>query len=106
MKAVSFVDCYTDLNHESSRNFEGSFFILLSENSSSESLGALNGLAQTIACTMRIFAPFISSSLFSLSQEKNLLGGTMVFWFNALLGVGGFWMSLKIAKAPKKDDDE
>lgn len=54
---------------------------------------------------MRIFAPFVSSSLFSLSKEKNLLGGTMVFWINAFVGAVGVWMSLKIAEAPVKLKD-
>lgn len=63
--------------------------MLLSESVPSGSLGALNGLAQTVACSMRVFAPFIASSLFSLSQEKELLAGTMVFWIIELIAIAG-----------------
>lgn len=83
-----------------------SIFILIPENASPQTVGALNGLAQTIASSMRIFAPFVSSSLFSLSKEKNLLGGTMVFWVNAFVGAVGAWMSWKIAEVPKKVEDD
>lgn len=79
--------------------------MLLSEAVPSESLGALNGLAQTVACSMRIFAPFTASSLFSLSQEKNLLGGTMVFWILELIAIVGVVVSYRL-KQPSKIEHE
>lgn len=84
---------------------QGSFFILLSEAVPSQSLGALNGLAQTVACTMRIFAPFTSSSLFSLSQERNLLGGTLVFWVIELVAILGVVASRQIVESTKSEED-
>jgi len=80
----------------------GSFFIILSDTAPTKSsLGAINGLAQTVACTMRIFAPFIASSLFSLSQEREILGGTMVFWIIEAVVVAGVVASFRIEDAPK-----
>ncbi|KAF7985322.1 hypothetical protein HWV62_6511 [Athelia sp. TMB] len=84
----------------------GSFFILLSETAPTKSsFGAINGLAQTVACTMRIFAPFIASSLFSLSQEQNLLGGTMVFWIIELIIITGLVASFRIEDVPKGQEE-
>ncbi|KAF8872620.1 major facilitator superfamily multidrug-resistance, DHA1 sub-family [Infundibulicybe gibba] len=49
------------------------------------SMGAINGLAQTLACSMRTLAPSIASSLFSISLERNLAGGNLVYII--LLGI-------------------
>jgi hypothetical protein len=43
-------------------------------------LGVINGLGQTVACSVRKFAPLLASSLFSVTHQHNLLGGTMVYW--------------------------
>lgn len=43
------------------------------------SLGATNGLAQTIVATTATIAPVIATSLFSLSVEYSLLGGYAVY---------------------------
>ncbi|KAG2122761.1 major facilitator superfamily domain-containing protein [Suillus clintonianus] len=47
---------------------------------SKDLLGATNGLAQTMASMMRAVGPTAVSSLFALSLEKNLAGGTAVYW--------------------------
>ncbi|KAG2145349.1 major facilitator superfamily domain-containing protein [Suillus bovinus] len=43
-------------------------------------LGATNGLAQMLGSVMRAIGPIAVSSLFALSLEKNLLGGTAIYW--------------------------
>ncbi|KAG1866196.1 MFS general substrate transporter [Suillus subluteus] len=43
-------------------------------------LGATNGLAQTLGSMMRAVGPITVSSLFALSLQKNLMGGTAVYW--------------------------
>ncbi|EGO24783.1 hypothetical protein SERLADRAFT_415754 [Serpula lacrymans var. lacrymans S7.9] len=59
----------------------GCVFIYISQSAPSrEALGATNGIAQTTASTMRALAPSTASSLFSLSLEQNLAGGTAVYW--------------------------
>ncbi|KZP04403.1 hypothetical protein FIBSPDRAFT_968162 [Athelia psychrophila] len=57
----------------------GTMSVLLSQVTHGELMGAINGLVQTVACSIRMFAPLVTSALFSLSQEKNVLGGTMVY---------------------------
>ncbi|TRM58651.1 major facilitator superfamily domain-containing protein [Schizophyllum amplum] len=43
------------------------------------SMGAVNGLAQAMATLGRTSAPWLSTSLLSLSLEKDILGGRLVF---------------------------
>ncbi|KAL1669216.1 major facilitator superfamily domain-containing protein [Schizophyllum commune] len=45
------------------------------------SMGSVNGLAQASATLVRTFAPWISTSLLSLSLQKNLLGGRLIYFF-------------------------
>ncbi|KAI0951418.1 hypothetical protein AcW1_008466 [Taiwanofungus camphoratus] len=53
-------------------------------------LGLTNGLAQTTASTVRALAPSTASSLFSVSLEKHLAGGTLVYWILCIVAAGGF----------------
>ncbi|KAG1738984.1 major facilitator superfamily domain-containing protein [Suillus lakei] len=48
-------------------------------------LGATNGLAQTLGSMMRTVGPTEVSSLFALSLEKNLAGGTAVSWIMCMI---------------------
>lgn len=43
------------------------------------SLGATNGLSQTLVSISRIIAPALASTLLSFSMEYNLLGGYAVY---------------------------
>ncbi|KAF8069881.1 major facilitator superfamily domain-containing protein [Lyophyllum atratum] len=45
----------------------------------SASLGAVNGLAQMLSAVVRTLAPTLASSLFSISLQKQLVGGYMVY---------------------------
>lgn len=67
-------------------------------------LGTLNGLAQTVATTCRIFAPITASSLFSLSKQHNLLGGTMVYCILAGIVVCGLLVSLGLPQTTEQSD--
>ena len=46
---------------------------------SKDSLGTLNGISQTIISIIRAIGPAAATSLFSLSAEKNILGGHLVY---------------------------
>jgi MFS family permease len=46
---------------------------------SKRSLGAINGLSQTTVSFGRAVGPALSTSLFSLSVEHNILGGYAVY---------------------------
>lgn len=52
-------------------------------------LGLTNGLAQMTASTVRAIAPAASSSLFSVSLEKDLAGGTLVYWVLCVITATG-----------------
>ncbi|KZP07582.1 MFS general substrate transporter [Athelia psychrophila] len=78
---------------------------MLVDTTQAGSMGAINGLAQTVACSMRIFAPFVTSSLFSLSQEKNLLGGRMVFLLLELVVLAGCVAASRIEEVHQTKED-
>jgi MFS family permease len=66
------------------------FQVIVVENAPRESLGAANGLVQSVASGTETFAPTVASSLFALSLERHLWGGNFVFYilaFVALVGV-------------------
>ena len=54
-----------------------------------QALGLTNGLAQTTASVVRALAPSVASSLFSVSLQRNIAGGTLVYWLLCGVAVGG-----------------
>jgi MFS family permease len=42
-------------------------------------VGAGSGLGQTVSCMSRSFGPVVASSLFAISVERNIAGGSMVY---------------------------
>ncbi|KAF8879293.1 major facilitator superfamily multidrug-resistance, DHA1 sub-family [Gymnopilus junonius] len=68
-------------------------------------LGAVNGVAQMLASGLRAIAPTFASSLFSLSLQKNLAGGNMVYYILIALTLVGircsFFMPSKSARDKK-----
>jgi len=71
------------------------------------SLGAINGLSQTTVSFARAVGPMLSTSLFSLSVEQNILGGYAVY---AILFIFSSFTLLLAAKLPREmwgeHDDE
>ncbi|KDQ59084.1 hypothetical protein JAAARDRAFT_33814 [Jaapia argillacea MUCL 33604] len=55
------------------------FIFITSAAPSKRSLGATNGMAQTTVSIIRAFGPIMSTSLFAISIQRNLLGGYMVY---------------------------
>lgn len=53
------------------------------------SLGATNGLAQMCGCIVRSLAPTVVLSLFSITLERQLLGGCLVYVVLILITLGG-----------------
>ncbi|KAF8150888.1 member of major facilitator superfamily multidrug-resistance, DHA1 sub-family [Crassisporium funariophilum] len=74
----------------------GAIFIFISAASPNRaSLGATNGLSQMTVSIMRAIGPAAANSLFSLSIEKNYLGGHLVYYvLLAVVGVALFIGSL------------
>ncbi|KAG6810089.1 hypothetical protein H0H92_013363 [Tricholoma furcatifolium] len=56
------------------------------------SLGATNGMGQAVGCIARSIGPSVASSLFSLSLQRNLLGGNLVY----LVIIGFAFLGLRI----------
>ncbi|KIM71098.1 hypothetical protein PILCRDRAFT_17383 [Piloderma croceum F 1598] len=57
----------------------GCIFLYINDGAPRSALGALNGLAQTTASTMRALAPSTASSLFAVSLERDVVRGNMVY---------------------------
>ncbi|KAF8896546.1 major facilitator superfamily multidrug-resistance, DHA1 sub-family [Infundibulicybe gibba] len=70
----------------------GAIFIFISAASPNRaSLGATNGLSQMSVSIMRAIGPAAANSMFSLSIEKNYLGGYLVYYvLVAVVGVSVF----------------
>ncbi|KAI5830047.1 MFS general substrate transporter [Schizophyllum commune Tattone D] len=65
---------------------------------SSNSMGAVNGLAQASSTLVRTFAPWISTSLLSLSLQKNLLGGRFIYLFVICVACANLYMTTFLPK--------
>ncbi|TFK34910.1 major facilitator superfamily domain-containing protein [Crucibulum laeve] len=64
------------------------YMYITSASPNKRSLGAINGLAQTLVSISRILAPALASSLLSLSIQHNILGGYLVYLVLGLVVVG------------------
>ena len=60
------------------------------------SLGAIHGLSQTAVSIARIIAPSLSTSLFSFSVERNLLGGYAVYAVYLFSSSFAVWVAMKL----------
>ena len=48
-------------------------------------MGSVNGLGQSITSIVRAIGPALTTSLFAISKEYNVLGGNLVYVILALL---------------------
>ncbi|PBL04129.1 major facilitator superfamily multidrug-resistance, DHA1 sub-family [Armillaria gallica] len=67
-------------------------------------LGSTNGVAQMAGSGIRSFAPYFSSSMFSISLETQLAGGFLVYITILVLTLASLWLGLKIPKRFKSAD--
>ncbi|KAI9001565.1 MFS general substrate transporter, partial [Trametes punicea] len=79
----------------------GCIFIYISDAApNKKALGITNGLAQTTASTVRAIAPALASSLFSVTLERHLAAGTLVYWVLCGITVAGLvasrWLPAKL----------
>ena len=72
------------------------------------SLGATHGLSQTTVSMSRALAPAVASSLFSVSVERNLLGGHAVFTIMFVLSCLAVFLGLRLPSEvwPEAGDDD
>lgn len=72
----------------------GCIFIFITEASPNpQSLGATNGLSQTVASIVRTIGPTLSTSLFAVSIERDLVGGNAVYLLMILLSLASIWLA-------------
>jgi hypothetical protein len=74
----------------------GCIFLYINDGAPRSALGALNGLAQTTASTMRAFAPSTASSLFAVSLERDVVGGNMVYMVLCAITIAGVCASYQL----------
>jgi MFS family permease len=69
------------------------------------SRGTVNGISQTTASIARAIGPALSTSLFSLSVECNILGGYAVYAFFFVLSVAALLLGRRLPEQVWKEDD-
>ncbi|KAH7926035.1 MFS general substrate transporter [Leucogyrophana mollusca] len=69
------------------------FMFITSAAPSKNSLGAINGMGQTLASIARAIGPAMSTSLFALSEQYHLLGGNAVYIFLVVLASGFVYLA-------------
>lgn len=75
----------------------GVIFIFITASAPNQrSLGATNGLSQTTVSIARAIGPALSTSLFSFSVEKNILGGFGVYVGFATLSVFAVYLATRL----------
>ena len=60
------------------------------------SLGAVNGLGQTLVSLARGVGPALATSLYSLSVEENMLKGYAVYLFFSLFSMGALVLTTQL----------
>ncbi|KAF7312036.1 Major facilitator superfamily multidrug-resistance DHA1 sub-family [Mycena indigotica] len=70
-----------------------SIFIFVIASSPKSSRGTVNGLSQTSVSIARAIGPALGTSLFSISVQKNLLGGYFVYAVFFVLSCGAMWLA-------------
>ena len=61
-----------------------------------DALGAVNGLAQSIASGFRAIGPVAATSIFAVSVEHNILHGWLIWFILAALAVGTSTVALRL----------
>ena len=76
------------------------FIFINSSAPNPRSLGATNGLSQTTVSIARAIAPALSTSLFSFSVEKNILGGSGVYVAFATFSIFAVYLATRLPPKP------
>ncbi|KAJ7911437.1 major facilitator superfamily domain-containing protein [Mycena leptocephala] len=83
----------------------GAIFMYTTASAPASSRGTVNGISQTTASIARAIGPALSTSLFSLSVECNILGGYAVYAFFFLLSVAALLLGRRLPEQVWKEDD-
>lgn len=91
---VDMLSVVPAFSHRLRRLSIGCIFIFITEASPNpQSLGATNGLSQTVASIVRTIGPTLSTSLFAVSIERNLFGGNVVYILMIALSLASIWLA-------------
>ncbi|KAF7368882.1 MFS general substrate transporter [Mycena venus] len=89
--------------------FSCAFIYVRSAAPSKHSLGATNGIAQTCISIVRAIGPVASTSLFSFSLERNILGGWLVYVVMVCISVlalfGTTYLPTKLWEVPEEREE-
>ncbi|KAG1822959.1 major facilitator superfamily domain-containing protein [Suillus subaureus] len=84
----------------------GTIFLFITASAPTNSvLGAINGLGQTSAAVARAVGPALTTSLFAVSKEHNLLGGNAVFVILIMLAGGLRWLASQLPDEVQDRDE-
>ncbi|KAF9016605.1 MFS general substrate transporter [Hymenopellis radicata] len=85
----------------------GAIFMFITASAPNKaSLGATNGLSQTVVSITRAIGPAFATSLFSLSVEKNILGGYGVYALFFILSILALFLAVQLPMEMWEDSDE
>lgn len=85
---------------------KGCIYIFVTESAPNQrSLGATNGLSQTTSSIARALGIVLSSSLFSLSVEWNILGGYAVYGILFTVSCFALRLALRLPQDMWESDD-
>lgn len=82
------------------------FIYITASTPTKRSLGAVNGLSQMAVSTARAVGPAISTSLFSLSVERNLMGGYAVYFILFVLSGLALLLAAQLPHKMWEHDDD
>ena len=70
------------------------------------SLGATNGVAQTVVSIQRTVGPAVAASLFAFSLDKNILGGNFAYVVMLVIVWVGVGVALQLPKNTWKHNEK
>jgi hypothetical protein len=80
------------------------FMFIASAAPNKHSLGATNGMGQTVVSVVRAIGPALSNSLFALSLEHNALGGYAVYAIFVVISAISLLLARRLPKEPWRRD--
>ncbi|EIW79412.1 MFS general substrate transporter [Coniophora puteana RWD-64-598 SS2] len=81
------------------------FMLITAAAPNKRTLGAVNGLGQTVASTARAISPAMVTSIFAASKQYNLLGGNLVYVFMLGVILAFFILSGHLPEPPEEKQD-
>ncbi|KAI0058970.1 MFS general substrate transporter [Artomyces pyxidatus] len=82
------------------------FMYISTASPNKRSLGATNGLAQTLISVQRAIGPAISTSLFAFSLQKNIMGGNFVYVVLIGIALLSLLLAAQLPRGTWKSEEE